>query len=154
MATSQKTAETLSPSDRATARDVVARLRSGGGLVATGKGGQIAVPQSMARDVIILLEAYAEGRTPMVAAADEEVGTQEAAVILNLSRPTVVKLLDEGRIPFRKPGKHRRVQMSDLMAFKARVAGQRTAALERLSSLAQAALENAREQGGLTDEMI
>jgi len=89
-----------------------------------------------------------------VAAADDEVGTQEAALILNLSRPTVVKFLDEGRIPFRKPGKHRRVRMSDLVAFKARLERDRAAALQRLTSLGQEALESAREQGRLTDEMI
>jgi excisionase family DNA binding protein len=37
-------------------------------------------------------------------------------MILNLSRPTVVKLLEEGGIPSRKPGKRRRVRMSDLIA--------------------------------------
>jgi excisionase family DNA binding protein len=89
-----------------------------------------------------------------MAAADEEVGAQEAAAILNLSRPTVVKFLDEGRIPSRKPGKHRRVRMSDLIAFRARLEEDRAAALEKLASLTQAALESAREHGISTDEMI
>lgn len=149
-----KAPEILSASDRAMARDVLARLREGGDLVVAGKGGRIAVPKSIAREVVTLLEAYADGRTPIVAAADEEVSTQEAALVLNLSRPTVVKFLDEGRIPFRKPGKHRRVLMSDLVAFKARLQRDRISALERLTSLGQEALESAREQGRLTDEMI
>lgn len=154
MTLSHKVRGPLSVSDRATARDALARLREGDDLVVAGKGGRIAVPEFIAREVVTLLEAYADGRTPVVAAADEEVSTQEAALILNLSRPTVVKLLGEGRIPFRQPGKHRRVRMSDLVAFKARLERDRTAALDKLTSLGQAAIENAREQGRLTDEMI
>jgi len=154
MTTPHKAFESLSASDRATARDVLAHLRGGGDLVVAGKGGRIPVPQAIAREVVTLLEVYADGRTPVVAAADDEVSTQEAALILNLSRPTVVKLLDEGRIPFRKPGKHRRVQMSDLITFKARLAQERTEALDKLAALAHAAFENSRHQGRLTDEMI
>jgi excisionase family DNA binding protein len=149
-----KVPEPLSASDRASARDVLARLREGGDLVVAGKGGRVAVPKSIAREVVTLLEACADGRTLIMASADEEVSTQEAALILNLSRPTVVKLLDEGRIPFRKPGKHRRVQMSDLVAFRTRLERDRTAALDRLTALTQDAVESAREQGRLTDEMI
>jgi excisionase family DNA binding protein len=144
----------VSAPDRASARDALARLRQGGDLVVAGKGRRVALPRSIAREVVTLLEAYADGRTPLVAAADEEVGTQEAASVLNLSRPTVVKLLDESRIPFRKPGKHRRVRMSDLLAFKMSVERERARALDRLTALGQEALEGAREQGRLTDEMI
>jgi excisionase family DNA binding protein len=154
MTTPQKVREPLSASDRATARDALARLRKGGDLVVTGKGGRVEVPRPIAREVVTLLEAFADGRIPVVAAADAEVSTQEAAVILNLSRPTVVKLLNEGRIPFRAPGKHRRVLMSDLVAFKSRLERDRADALERLAALGQEALESAREQGRLTDEMI
>ncbi len=146
--------EPLSVSDRAAARDALTRLREGGDLVVTGKGGRIAIPLSIAREIGALLQACADGRTPLVAADDEEVGTQAAAQILGLSRPTVVKFMNEGRIPFRKPGKHRRVKLSDLAAFKARLERDRIAALETLAALGQEALESAREQGRLTDEMI
>jgi excisionase family DNA binding protein len=154
MTTRQKILEPLSVADRAKARDVLASLRNGGDLIVAGTGGRVAVPPSIAREIVTLLEAFAGGRTPVVASGDDEVSTQDAALILNLSRPTVVKLLDEGRIPFRKPGKHRRVQMSDLVAFKVRLDQDRAAALDRLTSLSQDALESAREQGRLTDEMI
>jgi excisionase family DNA binding protein len=143
-----------SASDRAAARDVLTRLREGGDLVVAGTGRRVAVPPSIAREVVTLLEAYADGRPVIVAAADEEISTHEVALILNLSRPTVVKLLDQGRIPFRKPGKHRRVRMSDLIAFKGRLEQDRAAALDKLTSLTQDALESARDQGRLTEEMI
>ncbi len=146
--------EPPSVADRAKARDVAARLRAGDDLIVKGRRGSLIVPRAIAQSVLDLIDAWAQGGTPIVAAADEEVSTQQAAEILNLSRPTVVKFLDQGRIPFNSPGKHRRVRVSDLMAFKAGLDRERRAALERISALSQAAIERAREQGRLTDEMI
>lgn len=64
-----------------------------------------------------ILTAYAEGQTPSVLAPDDELTTQEAADILGLSRPTVVKMMDDGKLPFHKPSAHRRVRRADLMAY-------------------------------------
>jgi excisionase family DNA binding protein len=146
--------DTPSISDRAAARNVVAWLREGGDLIVSGERGSVTVPRTIAQAVVALIEAYAEGATPLVASADAEVSTQRAAEILNLSRPTVVKFLDQGRIPFTTPGTHRRVRLTDLMAFKAALERDRREALDRLAALGQAAIERAREQGRLTDEMI
>ena len=150
----EHTVETPSVADRAKARDVAARLREGDDLIVKGRRGSVTVPRTIAQSILDLIDAWAEGGTPIVSAADEEVSTQQAAEILNLSRPTVVKFLDQGRIPFTSPGKHRRVRVSDLMAFKAKLDRERRAALERVSALSQAAIERASERGRLTDEMI
>ena len=48
---------------------------------------------------------------------DDEITTQEAAAALRVSRPTIIKAIDEGRLPARKVGKHRRVRVYDFNAF-------------------------------------
>lgn len=59
-----------------------------------------------------------EGKPISIVPLATEVTTQKAAEILGCSRPHLVKLLEEGRIPFVKIGKHRRILFEDVMAFK------------------------------------
>lgn len=55
--------------------------------------------------------------------------TQEAADVPGVSRPTLVKLLESGEIAFTKPGRHRRVQLRDLVDYRQRIRQQRREAL-------------------------
>ena len=83
----------------------------------------------MLRDI---LAAMASGERVSVLTENPELSTFEAASILNVSRPYVIKLLDEQRIPSRKVGTHRRVRLDDLMAYKAQDDRGRQAAMDQL----------------------
>ncbi len=146
--------EAVAHPERAQARDALARLRSGGSLFVEANRSRLALPKVLTRDVETLLVALAEGETPLVSTSKEELTTGQAAAFLKLSRPTVVKMMDEGRIPFRKPGKHRHVRVADLLAFEQQLNRDRDAALDELSALGQDAIRDAREKGVFSPEMV
>lgn len=84
-----------------------------------------------------ILEAMAAGRGVTLMPENTELTTVQAAEMLNVSRPFLIKLLDEGMIPHRKVGKHRRIRMEDVMAYKAAIDREREAVLDQLVSEAQ-----------------
>lgn len=79
-----------------------------------------------------ILEAMAAGRGVTLIPENAELTTVQAADVLNVSRPFLIKLLDEAAIPHRKVGKHRRIRMEDVMAYKATIDREREAVLDQL----------------------
>ena len=84
-----------------------------------------------------ILEAMAAGRGVTLIPQNAELTTVQAAEILNVSRPFLIKLLESNEIPYRKVGKHRRVKMEDVMAYKDRIDKEREAILDALVADAQ-----------------
>ncbi|MBA1190109.1 helix-turn-helix domain-containing protein [Pseudomonas entomophila] len=85
-----------------------------------------------------ILSELALGNAVEVVPIHAELTTQEGADMLNVSRPHLVKLLDEGQIPHTKTGSHRRIKFTDLMAYKADRNKASQAAMEELAAQAQA----------------
>jgi len=69
----------------------------------------------------------------------ERLTTQEAADFLGISRPAMVKLLEQGKIPYDQPGRRRQILLSDLRAYSERRCEQRREALDRMTEDASAA---------------
>ena len=76
------------------------------------------IPRDLLPTVIAFLDLLARHGAVDVAPAATAIGTEEAARILNMSRPSVVTLLESGAIPFTKAGTHRRMLLSDVMAYR------------------------------------
>ena len=79
---------------------------------------QVELPTSALRLLVDILAELADGNAVKVVPVHAELTTQEAADLLNVSRPHLVKLLEEGVLAYHRTGKHRRVRFADLMHYK------------------------------------
>jgi len=98
---------------------------------------QVEVPTSALRLLVDILGELAIGNAVKIVPIHAELTSQEAADLLNVSRPHLVKLLEAGELPFHKTGRHRRVLFSDLMQFKQRREQSSQDAMEELARQAQ-----------------
>ncbi len=127
----------LSRKDIAFAR---ASANSAGGKAALNlqiNGNNVPAGSYLGRIVQDCLKFMAEGHPVAVMPVDDEIGTQEAADILKVSRPYLVKLLDARAIPSRKVGVQRRVRIEDVLAYKQREKAARMKVLEELAAEGQ-----------------
>lgn len=101
------------------------------------KGEELVLPEAVFYVLERVTEVLARGDSVTVVPVGKELTTQQAADILNVSRQYLVRLLDENRIPYRKTGKHRRLRIEDVLAFKERRDRERGNALRGLTELTE-----------------
>ena len=96
------------------------------------------LPPKALRFFADLLGAMSQRQSVSLIPQKHELTTQEAAAFLNVSRPFVVKQLEDGKIPFRKVGRHRRVEFEQLVKYQESLRRDTDSALQDLADQAQA----------------
>jgi excisionase family DNA binding protein len=111
-------------------RRPVAKLVSPDGIEVEIPASAFAALQAVVRDM-------AQGHTITLIPHDKELTTREAADILNVSRPFLVRLLDRGEIPYHRVGTHRRLRVEDVLAYRELRAARRREKLRELTELSE-----------------
>lgn len=97
----------------------------------------ITIPKNALFLLLNILQGMAEGKSITLVPSESEISTQQAADMLNVSRPHLVKLLENGNIPFHKAGAHRRIRLTDLVKYQNQLQKEREKQLKFLAQQAQ-----------------
>jgi excisionase family DNA binding protein len=126
--------------------DFVAELGRRGVLVPEPKpalvnadGTRLEVPEPVFEALVQMATAMARGQGVTVMPLSALLTTQEAADLLGISRPTLVRLLADGELPYEQRGRHRRILLADLLAYEQNMRRERRESLERMAQEGQAA---------------
>jgi len=103
----------------------------------SGQNHEVTLPSSALQMMIEVLTQLGNGNAVNITPIHAELTTQEGADMLNMSRPTFIKLLDSDAIPFNRTGNRRKVPFSALMEYKKKIEASRLATLDELSELDQ-----------------
>ena len=120
-------------------RNGAPKLSRRGPELSSCNGDELELPIEVFSMVKEILGQMAQGNAIMLVPAEKEISTQEIARLLNVSRPTVVKLMEKEEIPYTTTGVggHRRAKYRDVMEYKQRLANRRSEGLDRLAEIAQ-----------------
>ncbi len=92
----------------------------------------IALPASVLRLILGALQEMGKGNAVTLLPLQAELTTQQAADMMRVSRPSLIKMLDDGKLPFRKIGAHRRILYSDVLSYIQTEHARRTSVMEEL----------------------
>jgi excisionase family DNA binding protein len=92
----------------------------------------VKIPASAARLLVQILDEMSRGTSVKIVPVHAELTTQEAADLLNVSRPALIQMLEQEQIPFRKVGTHRRIPFAKAIEYKRKLESDRKAALAEL----------------------
>jgi len=125
-----------------TSRLLASRLEKGGPMQLRilddeSPGGTVKLPAAAVGLLVRILEEMARGNAVTLIPVRAELTTQEAADMLSVSRPSLIQLLEEGKIEYRRVGTHRRVRFEALIKYQRRADADRRAALEELAAYDQ-----------------
>jgi len=105
--------------------------------VPNGERAAVSLPEGTLELIASVLHEMSHGRSVRILSTEAEVTTQEAADILNVSRPYVVKLLQQNLIPYRSVGTRRRILLNDLLSYKEKDSVSRLAAVDEMVAESQ-----------------
>ncbi|HEY3953401.1 MAG TPA: helix-turn-helix domain-containing protein [Streptosporangiaceae bacterium] len=106
-------------------------------LAEVGEHDALVIPRATAILFAQILEILAKDQGVQIIPKDAELTTQQAANVLNVSRPYLIGLLESGQIPFRKVGRHRRITFDALVEYKRRDDLKRRTAADELARLSE-----------------
>ncbi|PSB09811.1 DNA-binding protein [Pleurocapsa sp. CCALA 161] len=103
----------------------------------SGQQESLLIPAVAYELLIDILSQISQGNAVTLVPVQAELSTQQAANLLNVSRPYLIKLLESSEIPHRKVGKHRRILAQDLYEYKANIDAKRSQSLDELTALSE-----------------
>jgi excisionase family DNA binding protein len=118
-------------------RILAPRLKTHRPLDLRSEESSIRIPAAAEHLLVQILDEMSRGNAVKLIPIHAELTTQEAADLLHISRPTLIRLLKEGKLEFHKVGTHRRVPFKSAMAFKRRIDEERREALAELAAYDQ-----------------
>lgn len=151
MTTSIDQLKVLAPeeSERADLRQLVSALapeRTQQAKLIGPDGDELPLPENVYEAFREVVTAMSRGLAVTVTPLHTMLTTQQAADMLNVSRPTLVKLLEDGQIPYEQRSRHRRVRLADVLDYEQRSRRQRTAMLDEMA-------RDAEEDGSAYDDI-
>jgi len=121
----------------ASASRALARAKDSLVKVTLDDGTELALPKAVRELLVKILTEVSHGNMVNIVPVHAELSTQEAANLLNVSRPYLIKLLERGELKFHKAGTHRRIKFTDLRAYQEKQESTRERAMTDLAQQAQ-----------------